>query len=203
MAFQERDTFQVMWTALGESLGDLLSRARAHLCLPDQPRDLLVPDPQPCEACLTIISAPGWSVRRGLNAIFVAGPEGVERQYVNISSYGVTLPEMLTPPAGNNDHRVDIYNTGFDIDTLDDIPPGTMLYTQRVGDAAPVLPSVAQLQANPLLDCSDCWVLRRKVGALTPRPQDHPRQNQQHEKPRHPRQTRLADHHLAPQRPQK
>ena len=129
------------------------------------PQALFLPDPQPEAAWLTLLSAPAWWVAKAMHAVLVSGTGSASDDYVVVSRCGVTIPEILPPTSPDPGHRVDVYNSGNDIDTMDAIPAGTMLFVQRTGRPPPDLPSVAQLMANSLLDCPE---------SLLPQPEEAP-----------------------------
>ena len=150
--FQRADSYHSLCTAVGESLEDFLTRARILLHDEEEPHELLVPDPQPTADFLTVLSAPVWWQRKGLNLVLVAGGHEADADYAVISRHGVTFPQLLPPPRDGSERRVDLYNTGPVVTASGDIQPGTMLFMQRVGASPPVLPAVSHLFASPALD---------------------------------------------------
>ena len=160
LGFQQRDSFHLLWVAVGEELDIFLSRARALLCPTHEACSLLAPDPQPEGTWLTLLLVRDWWTQRGLNAVLVCGPGNADEAYVVLSQHGVTIPDILCPTTDSLTHRVDVYNTGPEIDTMDAIPAGTMLYVQRAGVAVPTFPSVRSVLSDTSLDCGSALVPR-------------------------------------------
>ena len=131
--------------------------ARAHALLNDseEPWELLMPDPQPSGLWVTILAAPVWWQRKGLNLVLVSCKQGTGEDYAVLSKYGITFPLLLPPPRHAEDRRVDVYNTGPAVTDAGDLPPGAMLYMQRVADPLPVLPALVQIMSDARLDCEE------------------------------------------------
>ena len=162
MRFQQADTFHVLWTALGESLGDFMDRARMHLNDVGEPYELFLPDPQPCEAWITVLSAVWWR-RKGLNLVLVSGGRGADEDYAVISRYGITFPQLLPPPRDGSERRIDLYNTGPAVTEAGDIPPGTMLYMQTGSSCSPILSATFHVQFNSFRPPCDAGYAGRQM----------------------------------------
>ena len=68
--------------------------------------------------------------------------------YVVVSRYAVTIPEILPPPSDGLGHRVNVYNTGDAVDTMDSIPQAPCCMCNA--RAPPCL-----ILCDPLLDCQE------------------------------------------------
>ena len=152
MSFQQPASYHVLWVAENEPLEDVYLRARILLGPTELEHDVLIPDPQPAEAFLTVVVAPRWWSARGLKAVLLATRNLNGEDFVAVYSHGVTVPHLLPAAHDPSQRRVDVYHSGSGLDDGEEVEAGTIFCVQPVGDDHPVLPSPRDIIFNQGLD---------------------------------------------------
>ena len=155
LSYQTQDVFRILFVADGESVAEVHTRA-SILLPPEGPAcEVLIPDPQPCQAWLTAIVAPCWWRALGLHAVLVTERDAVERDHVALCHGGVLTASVLPDALDEDSRRIDAYSSGHLLEAGSNIDPGTLLFLQRPGAPAPQLPNAQQIVQDYTVDCDE------------------------------------------------